>query len=374
MTTVLFLRPRLIGARFEGHAIPLEFLKDLAVFEEMIVEIAKAEFLKDHPGRTRSPRGFTEGIALKLTAIDDGSAIPVISLVVAGMTLFPSNQGYFERARDAVIRAIGAAEQNQVITEHLPEKTLGYFDRIGRSLREGEAIEFTSSGGVTPAKLTKETRRKLLLASSAVRELTEETSVRGAIPEADQDDMTFEVQLIDGRKVRAPMAAQHVDAILEAFNGYKSRTRVLLQGIGRFSRNDRLLGFESIEHVSILDPLDIPARLDELRLLQPGWLEGQGQPPSQEGLDWLSLTFSQQYPDDLLLPFLYPTAEGGIQAEWSLAGTEVTFEIDLASHVGQWHALNMDAAVEETRELNLGDANDWRWLTEQIRQMAGGTG
>jgi hypothetical protein len=114
--------------------------------------------------------------------------------------------------------------------------------------------------------------------------------------------------------------------------------------------------------------------LDELRLLQPGWLEGQGQPPSQEGLDWLSLTFSQQYPDDLPLPFLYPTAEGGIQAEWSLAGTEVTFEIDLVSHVGQWHALNMDAAVEETRELNLGDANDWRWLTEQIRQMAGGTG
>jgi hypothetical protein len=378
MTTVPFLRPRLVGARFEGHAIPLEFLKDLAVFEEMIVEVAKAEFLKDHPSRKRSPRGFTEGIELKLTGIEDGSVIPVISLVVAArmnvLPLPPDNQTYFERARDAVISAIGAAEGNQSITDHLPEKTLGYFDRIGRSLRDGEAIEFTPPEDRTPARLTKETRRKLVLASSAVKELTEETYVRGAVPEADQDDMTFEVQLIDGRKVRAPIATPHLDAILEAFNGYKSGTRVLLQGIGRFSRNDRLLGFESIEHVSILDLLDISARLDDLRLLQPGWLEGQGEPPAQEGLDWLSSVFNQQYPDDLPLPFLYPTAEGGIQAEWSLAKTEVTFAIDLTSHVGQWHALRMDVGAEETRELNLGDTNDWQWLIEQLQRMVGAAG
>lgn len=370
MDTVDFLRPRLTGARFEDHAIPLEFLKDLAVLEEMIVEIAKSEFLKDNPDRKRSPRGFTEGIELKLTGIEDGSAILTISLCLAVSTLFPLNkqQIYFERAREAVVGAIGAAEQDQSITDYLPEKTLSYFDRMGRSLRDGEAIEFTTPSCPTPARLTKETRRRLVLASSKVKELTEEAFVRGTVPEADQDDMTFEVQLSDSRKVGAPIAPQHLDVVLDAFNGYSEGTRVLLQGIGRFNRSERLLGFDSIGHISIIDALDIPARLDELRALKDGWLEGQGQAPLNEGLAWLSQTFGQRYPEDLPLPFLYPTAEGGIQAEWSLGPTEITLAIDIRTHVGEWHALNMEEDTEELREINLDEANAWQWLVEQIRE------
>ena len=375
MNTEPFLRPRLTGARFEDHGIPLEFLKDLAVLEEMIIEVAKSEFLKDHPDRQRSPRGFTEGIELKLTGIDDGSVIPVISLFIAASTLLlpPENQIYFERARDDVVNAIGAAEQNQSVTEYLPERTLSYFDRMGRSLRDGEAIEFTTPTRQTPARLTKETRRTLVLASSGVRELTEETSIRGTVPEADQDDMTFEIQLVDGRKVNAPIAAQHLDTIIDAFNGYKTGARVLLEGVGRHNRSGRLLGFDSIEHVSILDALDIPARLDELRFLKDGWLEGRGQAPSHEGLDWMLQAFGQYYPDDLQLPFLYPTEEGEIQVEWSHGPNEVTLEIDLGTHSGRWHALNMKTDGDESRTLTLDNAADWEWMVEQIRQMAGGT-
>ena len=199
-----FLEPRLVGKRFDGHAIPLEFLKDFAVLEEFIREVAKWKFMTEHPERRRSPRGFTEGISLSLTGIEDGSVKPLISLVVAASTLFPvGNASYFIEARDAVVNAIDAAEQNQPITKYLPEKILGYFDRFGRSLRNGEAIEFTAPDRATPVRLTKETRRKLVLASSRVKELTEEITIRGTVPEADQDDMGFEVQLPDGRKIRA---------------------------------------------------------------------------------------------------------------------------------------------------------------------------
>lgn len=373
MTTEPFLRPRLTGTRFQGCAIPLEFLKDLAVLEEMIVEVAKSEFLKDHPGRKRSPRGFTEGIALKLTGLEDGSTIPVISLMVAAAGLFPpDNQAYFERARDAVVNAIGAAEHNQSITDHLPEKSLSYFDRIGRSLREGEAMEFTTPARTTPARLTKETRRKLVLASSKVQELTEDTSIRGTVPEADQEKLTFEVQLLDGRRVPAPIAAQHMDTIIEAFNGYKSGSRVSLQGIGRFNRKERLLSFDSIEHVSMLDPLDIPARLDELRSLEDGWLEGQGIAPSDAELNWLSEAFGRHFPDDLPLPHLYPTAEGGIRAEWSIEQNEITLDIDIGKHTGHWHGLDMDSDAEESKSLTLDDADDWKWLVSRIQHLAGG--
>src|SRR5271165_729147 len=87
MEPVEFFKPKMVGGRFEGHAIPLELLRDLAVLEEMVVEVAKWRYLEDNPGRTRSPRGFSEGISLSLAAVGEGSAIATIVLSLVAMAL-----------------------------------------------------------------------------------------------------------------------------------------------------------------------------------------------------------------------------------------------------------------------------------------------
>ena len=120
--------------------------------------------------------------------------------------------------------------------------------------------------------------------------------------------------------------------------------------------------------MNIHDPLDISARLRELRLLKDGWLDGQGVAPSEEGLDWLSQAFDQHYPEDLPLPCLYPTEEGGVEAEWQFGSRGDSLEIELSSYSGEWHALDMEANTVSERTLNLDDAEDWKWLVEQIRQ------
>ena len=435
MSEMTFLRPRLIGGRFEGHSIPLELLKNLAVLEELIIEVARLEFFKDHPDRQRVPRGFTDGIELKLTGIEDGSAVPVISLfVITNRLLFPAfptktNQHYFERARDDIVRTIGAvedatigairdAEESKAITYILTEKTLYYFDRIGQGLRENETIEFITPDNQLSAKLTINTRQWLISAYSMVKErsadistdiaditdiiretadniiirktsadiigetrtrqyipstveeLTKGTTVRGTVPEVNQDDMTFLIQSFDGQQIKAPIAPQHFDAILEAFNGYKNDLRFLFQGIGRFYRSEQLLEFDSIERISPLDELDISVQIDDLRLLKDGWLEGQGKAPSKEGLDWLSQAFDKHYSGDLPLPYLYPTEPGGIQAEWSLGQNEITLEIDLAEHSGYFHALHMEDDTEKTRRLDLGSETHWINLKELITSMS----
>ncbi len=368
-----FLAPRMVGPRFNEHAIPLELLKDLAVLEEMIIEVAKWCYLQEHPERKRSPKGFTDGIALKLSGVGDGSAVPRLSLVVDQLQPVPPQaQCYFEQARGHLIGAINAAEYDEPINQHLPDALLAYFDRIGRGLREGEAIEFEPQKADRKARLTKSTRRKLVLASSQVLELTEEVTLRGTIPEADQGKMTFELQVINGPRVVAPIASQHTQTVMDAFNGYKQGARVLLQGIGRYNRYDRLQSLETIEHLSLLDSNDIPARLEEFKAIRHGWLDGKkGFAPNKDSLDWLADAFQRHYPDEIPLPYLYPTAEGGVQAEWSFDVWEATLEIDIDHYRGEWHLLEMISEEEEVHSLNLNESEDWQWLVSEISKLAG---
>lgn len=365
-----FLRPTLVGPRFTDHAIPLEVLKDLAVLEEFVVEVAKALYLKDNLNRQRTPRGFTDGVSLKLSAVEPGSAIPVIALVVVGASLLPpENQIYLERARDAIVNVISAADRQESVADLVPDKTLNYFDRLGRSLRAGEEIQFPVPGGSGIARLTTETRRRLL-ESSSLKEITNEVTARGTIPEADQDNMSFELQLPDGHKVKAPIASEHLQTILAAFNAYQNGTRIAVQGIGRYRKDsDHLLGIDSVEHVTLLDPLDVPARLDELRLLRDGWLDGQGIAPRPTDLDWLSEAFSTSFPDELPLPHTFPTVEGGVRFEWATDRVDASVDIDLQGREGYWHSHDAGAAQSQEAQFDLSTDAGWKSLAARVQQL-----
>jgi hypothetical protein len=368
-----YLRPVLKGPRFEAHAIPLEMLRDFAVLEEMVVEVAKWHFLREHPERKRAPRGFSDGVSLTLSGVEDGSAAAVITLLFAPSLLFHSSQGYLEQARDSIVGAISAAGANKPVFDYLPPKALAYFDRLGRSLRDGESIEFPSADPSFPARLTKEVRRKLLLASPEVTQLTEEIEVRGAIHEFNQDAMTFQMTLPDGGAIPGSIASQHFETVMEAFAGYKQGVKILIRGIGRFNRLERLQGIDSIEHATVLDAQDVTTRLQELRAIEDGWFDGSGLAPSEEGLNWLEGAVEQFYPDSLPLPYIYPVPTGAVQLEWPIASNAVSLEIDLTRRSGEWHVLDTATETEEFEELDLKDDRSWTRVVQRLKELAGAT-
>ena len=373
MPSDAFLKPRLRGARFEDASIPLQVLADLAALREMVIEVAKWRFLEANPDRRRAPRGFTNRIELKLTGIEEGSAVPVIDLVPTESSLDGLGlpyQEYYELARDDIANTIASVAENGRLAENIafPSKYLSYFNRIGRGLRDSECFEFDVPNRNAPARLTREARNVLLQAAS-ITEITQEINLRGAVPEADQDNMSFELQQVHGLKVVCPLPDLHRDTIIHAFAGYKDNVRILVQGIGRFDLQNRISGVESIDSVSILEPLDVPARLDELRAMKDGEYDGYGSAPSHEGLDWLSDTFEIYYPDDLPLPNTYPTPEGGLEMEWKEGSQTVIFGIDLATREGEWLQFDTSSDSEISRELDLDASEDWQWVSGQIRQM-----
>ena len=113
----------------------------------------------------------------------------------------------------------------------------------------------------------------------------------------------------------------------------------------------------------------IGSQLDQLRLLQDGWLEGEGLSPPETGLDWVQDAFNRHYPGEAPLPHLYPTEAGGVQAEWSIGPEEISLELNLETHSGEWHALDTVTGVAVGRTLNGDDSGDWKWLVEQIEAM-----
>ena len=124
------------------------------------------------------------------------------------------------------------------------------------------------------------------------------------------------------------------------------------------------------ENPGVPHPLDVAARLNELRAMQDGWLDGDGVAPPHVGLDWLADAFNRHYPDDLPLPYAYPTPEGGVQMEWSLGPFEISLEIDLASHSAEWFWVEIPTDAEDERMLNLDDETAWDWFAAEIRRLA----
>ena len=190
--------------------------------------------------------------------------------------------------------------------------------------------------------------------------------------ELDQDNMKFDLQPISGRrrKVSGPVSERHYQILLDAFNHYQDGARVLIEGNGKHNRQNHLTELESVERVSILHPLDVPARLDEFRDMQDGWLDGEGIAPPQSGIDWLADAFARNYKADALLPFTYAMPSGGVQFEWSLGSLEVSLEVDLSTRQAVWHWLDMDTSRDYERELDLAVAANWEWLGNEIVRLA----
>jgi hypothetical protein len=115
--------------------------------------------------------------------------------------------------------------------------------------------------------------------------------------------------------------------------------------------------------------LDVGSRLTELSLLQDGWLNGEGCVLSRDGLLRLGKSFDALFDAGLPLPFLYPTPEGEVQAEWSVNDWAVTVEVDLATLQGEYQALNLKTDFCDERTLDLSVPDGWSQLNMALQQL-----
>lgn len=129
-------------------------------------------------------------------------------------------------------------------------------------------------------------------------------------------------------------------------------------------RQDRFKSIEAVEHITQLDPLAVGSRLEELAELSPGWLDGKGLALNPVGLQALTHDFDNWFDPALPLPYLYPTAEGGIQAEWSINQWEISLEIELPQLRAQYQAVFMPDQRTEESAFDLANQAEWARLNQ----------
>lgn len=364
-----FLKPRLVGTRFEEHSIPVEVLKDWAAFEGLIVEAARWLYLEENPKRKRTPRGFAQSFSLHLSKVEDGSAVAVLERPTAPGTLIPDAFAvWFEKARDRVLETIEAASQGRSVEDLLPKALLAYFDQFGRSLRDDERVEFTRAVAQSKVVYDHRVRKTLVLKSAAVYR-TEE-SVRGAMSELNLENRTFTLKLISGEKVTGYFSDELRDAAHSALGAY-GESLVMVEGAVVRDQSDNRKRIEQVTRIEPLDALDVPARLEGLALLRDGWLDGAGVKPTSAGLTWLAKTWTDQWPEDAQLPYVYPTPDGGVQLEWSMLATSISVDIDLAKRTAEsLVSRTADGEVLEELASDLSAAEGWQSLAEVVRRAS----
>ncbi|MCL2656311.1 MAG: hypothetical protein FWD62_02625 [Betaproteobacteria bacterium] len=349
-----FSQPRFTGARFNEHTLPVDVARDLAAYEALIIELAKHLYLQDHPERQRVPKGFAANFRLDIERIDEGSAKPLLALVMAGaLALQGGEQDYFEKARDLITQCIAAPVT--ALPVNFPKELLGYFNQFGRSLREDEALELPLPDVNDSARLTQDKRKQLVLAADQVYE--REISIIGHIEEVDFKNSTFRLRLMDGGQATVPMP----DSFHNNARTYAGRPRHLISvlGIGTYDAWDHLQKVISVDLLDITKNYAISARFDEISQIQDGWFEGGGLAPDTDKLAFVSEQLIADYHDKLPLPQIVPKQDGNLLLEWKAEG-DPSLDIDLIALQASFHAFGANGEDVE-RDFNL-DAVGWQAL------------
>jgi hypothetical protein len=355
-----FIQPRFVGPRFEEHTLPLSAAKDLAAYEELVLELAKHLFREKQTDRVRLPKGFASDFSLHIEKIEPGSAKPALVAMVLGSQLFASLPAEIIEAKD-LINAVMATNDGQAFPANFPKDFYSYFNRIGRSLKEGEKIEWTpdlaNKTVLTPAN-------RIRLARAHRETYEAEADVVGLVEE------------LDAKKKTGILRTQSKEAIAFVFGDPffadlknalgNSVVHARLKGVGVFDVNDRLGSIIEIDQLECLPHFGLVSKIDALSSLADGWLEGNGVAPSSANITWLTDEVAKYYPEALEYPSVAPTEDGHVVFEWIRPQARVELEVNFDSQKLELYATNL--ATNQFTEESF-DASNWDTAFNKVERL-----
>lgn len=352
-----FADVRLYGGRFNGHVMPIENLPELTAYHALLVDVAKALY-REGRGRKRVPGKWVERLGLAVDEFVPGRSVTAtLTRRVDGTFHLPDE---LNRAAALVNEAIIGAAEGGDLPRGFPEGSVHLFRQLGATLAEDEGLEIAPAGA-KPAHYNLRVREQILSARNR------RTETPGALVGwvSDLDPRSGRFSLILRRDQGTEVEGSYADR--ETFEKLKSAMKfphmsgnlVRVVGTLRCASGGKPERFLDVEEVLLIESYgSARVRLNELRDIQPGWLDGvEGHPIAPDLARRVDYALNVMEEWALPLPRLYPTPEGGIQAEWSIGGWQASATFDPGELV-EMHAVHVPTEEVVVGEFGADDLAD----------------
>jgi hypothetical protein len=198
----------------------------------------------------------------------------------------------------------------------------------------------------------------------------------GQIREADRDKGGFEFTTDDGRRIPVNPTPLFFDV---AVRHLAENDHVRLRGTGLFDASGALQRVTNT--LDLIDvganeavsgcPTSVNEQIKSLAALEDGWFDQTATKYDETQLAWLeSLISAVVSVFSIPTPYIYPTPEGVIRAEWSVPNTEVIATIDVATRGARVVAVrDVDEVMEESLDFRrAGDESRFvKFLAENLK-------
>lgn len=326
LTKSLFLKPILKGSRFDDHSIPVEVFSEFNSYKNLILEVAKHLYKKKN-SKQRLPGGFGNQLSLKVSQIQKGSAIALLERE------YDSSSDYveFEEARDLVDNVISQKGQST----DFPENLYYLFDSFGKTLVDGEEFLLCKPNqeSADATVYSKQVRGQLL--SINRKPFLGSVNASGRITDVNVVTGRFEMLTHNGVTISGQYSDEFKQNLRDAHTHYES-TSAFIVGSAFISPDNSVSRIEKLQHLVCISDDDkissIPTfeqTLESMKLLKQGWFDGEEgsaiAPILVDDIKIFLLDLFQNH--SIVFPYLYPTTDGGVRAEWSWGKWEVSTEL-----------------------------------------------
>lgn len=313
-------RLRLTGGRYEGKGFPIDALPELVQYERLVLDVAKDLWLRQHKDRKRVPKGFSSVVGLRLTKVEEGSAIPIlIRPEMAGTLPDVDAPSVLDAAQDVIDEAFHEIVTNNRLPDDFPNGLASHFLRLGRTLQGNEAIEFGVPNSGRAARYTQSVRTRFLTASQD-KDFPLDGTLVGRITALDTNTLTLTITDLHGRNIPAAYTDDALTPdLMEVFNRRDSAPVVRLDCAQLIAPDETVKSVEDIRSLEVfLSSEDVPGRDRLLELLQlgKGWLDGEGDAPDLLALEQARDLLQSAVENGLPNPGIFPCLDGSVQLQW----------------------------------------------------------
>ena len=333
---------RYVGARFNGHRLPLDVLPDLSAFRDLLVSYVKAEWRAAHTQRERLPKGFEKSIAFDLIGIKDGSAIPQLEWDRdTAQHLLPEFKDeletLMEKAYNKVLSVIDGAN-GPAGTMVLTSENIRALNKFGSSLLSNEKIEFLGSQGADGNVVYLDThRRKRLITRGRDSYQTQFEDIGKLLGSAIDPSGTVGTITINTTEYGTISVSVSPERVRDDFDGYieadvQFRLMIELGSDDTFRRVVEAYDVDVIDAKVVADLAVCRERITSLLLLTDGWHSGSGKTPTQAAAATAFRLLARR-PSMAKNYSIFPTDMGGLLFEFSRRGWDYSIEIGPAGMI-----------------------------------------